>query len=435
VIKSLDQYDFLDPQLLAEPFDFYRLARSREPVFKVERPLGRPDVYLVTTYTLIKEVSQNAELFSSSFMHLHFERIGGNPEADAILERGMRPGAQLLLSNDPQHKRYRGMVNSVFTGVRVNKWTPAIERITDELIDTFVERGSCDFVNEFAVRLPTYVIGDILGVERSTYEQITIWSDAIIRLVSRMLSHDEEVGAARLMVELDDFLLDLIRKRRAEPRDDLVSALVETPIEGAPPLTDEAFVPLVREITVAGNETTRNTLISGLLRLLRNPEQMRSLLQDSMLVANAVEEILRIETPATAMWRVATRETQLGGVTIPKGGAILLRYDSGNRDETQFSDPDVFNIRRPNASSHVSFGAPGIHRCLGQMLARKELGVAFPRLLIRLKNLRTLDQESDGLRYWAGLLHRGIGKLHLQFEPGEKLATRCAGADRVALRP
>ena len=87
MIKPLDQYDFLDPQLLAEPFDFYRLARGREPVFKVERPLGRPDGYLVTTHALIKEVSQNAELFNNSFMHLHFERIGGNPEADAILER------------------------------------------------------------------------------------------------------------------------------------------------------------------------------------------------------------------------------------------------------------------------------------------------------------------------------------------------------------
>jgi len=434
-MKSLEQYDFLDPQTLAEPFDFYRLARSRRPVFKVERPYGRPDIYLVTTYALIKEVSQNAELFNSSFMHVHFERIGGNPEADAILARGMRPGAQLLMANDPEHKRYRGMVNSVFTGARVKKWVPAIERITDELIDSFIEDGECDFVKQFAIRLPTYVISDILGVERAMYEQITIWSDAIIRLVSRMLSFDEEVGAARLMVELDDFLLDLIRERRAEPRDDLVSALLQTPIEGEPPLADDAFVPLLREITVAGNETTRNTLISGFVRLLRNPEQMQAMMDNPSLVANAIEELLRIESPATAMWRIATRETELGGVTIPKGGVLLLRYDSGNRDETQFPDPDAFDIRRQNASTHVSFGAPGIHRCLGQMLARTELSIAFPRLFRRLRNVRALDRDSDGYRYWGGLLHRGIGKLHLEFEPGEKLATPSAGADRLALRP
>jgi cytochrome P450 len=434
VTKPLEQYDFLDPDTLAEPFDFFQLARRHEPVFKVERPLGRPDVYLVTTYSLIKEVSQNAELFSSSFMHLHFERIGGNPAADAILARGMRPGAQLLLANDPEHKRYRGMVNSVFTGVRVNKWAPAIERITDELIDTFVEQGRCDFFNQFAIRLPTYVISDILGVERDMYDRITQWSDAIIRLVSRMLSYDEEVGAAQLMVQLDDFLLDLIRRRRAAPRDDLVSALIQTPIEGEPPLTDEAFVPLVREITVAGNETTRNTLISGLVRFLRNPAQTQAMMEDPSLVANAVEEILRLESPASGMWRVTTRETELGGVKIPKGGALLLRYDSANRDETQFPDPDAFNIRRQNAATHVAFGAPGIHRCLGQMLARKELSIAFPRLLKRLKNVRALE-DSDGLRYWAGLLHRGIGKLQLEFEPGEKVSTQRGGADRVALRP
>jgi cytochrome P450 len=205
-----------------------------------------------------------------------------------------------------------------------------------------------------------------------------------------------------------------VRARRAEPRDDLISNLVNVRLDGLEPLTDVEAAALTFEISVAGNETTRNTLMSGLVQLLRHPDQLEALRDDPSLTANAVEELLRYETPATSMWRIATRDTELGGFAIPAGAELLLRYDAANRDPAKFADPDAFDIRRKNARTHVAFGAPGVHRCLGQMLARKELAIALPKLLNRLRNIRIVGDSDTA--YWPGLMHRGIGSLHIAFD-------------------
>jgi cytochrome P450 len=173
-------------------------------------------------------------------------------------------------------------------------------------------------------------------------------------------------------------------------------------------------------VLVAGNETTRNTLISGMIRFLENPDQLRLLREDPSLAVNAVEEILRLETPASSMWRIATRDTVLGGVHLPKGAVISLRYDSANRDENQFSDPDKFDIRRSNSRSHLSFSY-GAHHCMGQHLARKELSVAFPKLLTRLGNVRMIAEKSD-LSIKPSVLIRARNSLHIAFDPGRRHA-------------
>jgi cytochrome P450 len=431
--NPLERFNYLAPETLAEPFEFYALARAQAPVFRVVRGGGRPDLYVVTSMALVAEISQNDALFGSNIGHLLVERIGGNPAVDAILRTGMNKPALLLTSDGAQHKRYRSLVNNVFTSARVNKWGPVIERISDELIDSFIEEGHCDFVNQFAIRLPTYVIADILGFERSMFDRVTLWSDAVIRFVSQINSPDEEVAAAHLKVEFEHFLLDHLKICRANPGDDLVSALIEARVEGEEPLTDEEIGPLMLELSVAGNETTRNTLMNGLAQLLKHPNQIRKLLQDPALIPNAVEEILRHEGPATSLWRVANQETVLAGVKIPKGAAILLRFDSANRDEKQFENPEAFDIQRKNANRHVAFGAPSIHRCLGQMLARKELTIAFSRLLGRLKDLK-IDEATSDTRYWAGLLHRGIRSLHLDFTPGGRVAAGAHGEAKIAMQ-
>jgi cytochrome P450 len=430
--KSIHDMNFLDPQTMADPFEFYRLARTTSPVVRVVRGSGLEDIYLVTTRALIQEVTQNPQVFSSEISHLLFEGVGHNPEADRLLVNSWNKPALLLTSNDPLHKRYRSLVNGVFTSVRVNKWSPAMQRIVDELIDDFIEKGECDFVREFAIHLPTYVISDIFGFERRNFDRVTAWSDAIIRRVSRMGTKEQEVEATRMMLEMEQFIDAEIYKRRMHPGDDLISALIQVRVQGEAPLTDGEIGPLVREMTVAGNETTRNTLMSGIVRLLKNPAQLRALIDDESLIGNAVEELLRYETPASSLWRVTTQETVLAGVQIPKRAAVNLRFDSANRDEDTFEDPERFDILRKNAREHIAFGAPGIHRCLGQMLARKELCIAIPTLLRRLRNLRVVPEKSD-TAYWPGILHRGIGKVWLAFDPGPKIARSIAGDDRVRI--
>jgi cytochrome P450 len=278
------------------------------------------------------------------------------------------------------------------------------------------------------------VVSDILGFERSNYERVAAWSDAINRRVSRMGTKEQELEATRMILEMERFIDSEISKRRSHPTDDLICALIQAQVEGEPPLTDSEIGPIVREITVAGNETTRNTLMSGIVRLLKNPDQLQAAIDDESLIGNAVEELLRYEVPASSMWRATTRDVDLAGVHIPQGAAINLRLDSANRDEKTFDDPEKFDIFRKNARDHVSFGAPGVHRCLGQMLARKELWIALPILLRRLKNLRLVSEKSD-VRYWPGLLHRGIGKVYLAFDPGTKVACNDTGDERVMVTP
>ncbi len=405
--------DFSDPAVLAYPHDLLATLRATRPVCPARDPRGSI-IYLVTSAALVDEATKRVDDFSSKFTHLLVAGDAGNAEATQILSQEPSTSGLLLTSDDPEHKRYRALVNAVFAQGRVANLAPTIDRILDDLIDAMVAKGEADFVNDFAVLLPTYVIADILGLSRKDWHLVRLWSDSVIRIVSRMGTPQEEVAAAHHVVAFRRFIRETVEARRAEPRDDLISNLVNVRLDGLSPLTNEETADLTFEIAVAGNETTRNTLMSGLAQLLRHPDQMEALRNDPSLVANAVEELLRYETPASSMWRIATRDTELGGVKIPQGAELLLRYDAANRDPARFADPDAFDIRRTNARTHSAFGAPGVHRCLGQMLARKELSMALPKLLSRLHNIRIV-KDSD-TAYWPGLLHRGIGSLHISFD-------------------
>jgi cytochrome P450 len=410
---------FFDPAVLAEPHAFLKTLRDSAPVSLVTDPQGR-QIYLVTSYRLIDEVSARADVFSSEMGHL-LMGAGGDPEVGEILARNWIEPALLLISDDPNHQRYRALVNAVFAMGRIANMAPTIERIVDDLIDGFIERGEVDFVNEFAVLLPTYVVADILGLPRDKYALVRHWSDALIRIVSRMGTREQQIEAAHDIQVFRRFILDTIQARRRAPADDLMSYLIAVRLDGLTPLTDEEIAPLSFEISVAVNETTRNALMSGIVRFLNNPDQLAAIRADPSLINNAVEELLRFETPATSMWRVARQDTTLDGVAIPAGATLLLRYDSGNRDEAMFASPDSFDILRKNARRHQSFGGAGVHRCLGQMLARKELQIALPRLFDRLQDLHVIEHGSD-TAYWPGLLHRGISAVRLGFRPGPRCA-------------
>jgi cytochrome P450 len=415
---TLAQRDFFDPAILSDPYEFYRRLRRESPVCEVHHPELGQSMFLVTSYALIKEVGSRPEVFSSAFAHVLFGGASVNPEADAIIAELPCEPTFLLTHDDPAHKRRRAIVSGAFTPRMVSELSRSIGGITDSIIDGFIERGECDFVYDFAVFLPTYVIADILGVDRSHYARVTEWSDAIILRVGKMATRQQEIDAARQILDFRRFMLGLIRERRVRRTDDLISNAMYADTNGEPPLSDVELLSFVQEVLVAGNETTRNTLISGMIRFLENPDQLRLLRDDPSLAVNAVEETLRLETPASSMWRIATEETVLGGVRLPKGAVISLRYDSANRDETQFSNPDAFDIRRQNARSHLSFSY-GPHHCMGQHLARKELSVAFPKLLTRLKNVRMVAEKTD-TRVKPSVLIRARNKLQIAFDPGER---------------
>jgi cytochrome P450 len=421
---DLANYNYFDPALLSDPYDFYQRLRAEAPVYKARHPELDFDIYLVTTYPLVQEAAGNPALYSSAFAHVLLGGGAVNPEADRIIASAPCEPSLLLTYDDPVHKRRRLLVSGAFTPRMVAMMADSIAEITDSLVDNFIEKGACDFLREFAIHLPTYVIADILGLPRTYYDRVAEWSDAIILRVGQMATKDQEIAAAHLIVEFRRFILSMISERRENPGNDLLSVVMNAESNGEAPLTDMELLGFAQEVLVAGNETTRNTLVGGIARLLRHPEQLRLLREDPTLTANAVDEILRLETPASAMWRIATADTTLGGVRIPQGGVISLRYDSANRDERQFKNGEDFDIRRPNARTHLSFST-GIHHCMGQNLARKELTLALPKILMRLKNLRLVEEKSD-LRYKPNIMIRALRELFLAFDPGPRSKPRAS---------
>lgn len=410
---------FFDPAILSAPQDYLRDLRLNTPVAKVVDGIGR-EIYLVTSAELVQEATRRHHEFSSLTTHLTLAG-GGYPEMAQYFEQcPLRPG--LMVNNDdPDHAKYRAIVNSIFASGSVARLASKIEALVDELIDGFAAAGECDFFEAFAVPLPLYVICDILGIERDALPDVKRWSDAAFFLGSRMgTSKEQDIQAAKELVNYRRFLLETVAARRAAPRDDLVSDLIAADPSKRTALSDSEIASLCFEVASAGNDTTRQTLASGMVLLLQNPEQLQRLRERPELIPNAVEEILRLQGALSGQWRVTTADIELGGVTIPQGAAVLLRLDEANRDEKVFSNPRMFDVARPNAHEHMAFGARGIHRCLGQMLARKELEVSFRRLLIRLPNLRLIPAKSD-TSHQPRLRHRGIRGLWIAFDCGERV--------------
>jgi len=298
--------------------------------------------------------------------------------------------------------------------------TAHIQQIIDDLIDEFIERGECDFIADFAVKMPIYVIGDLLGLDRNEYMRLKTWSDAFLLRLSQMQSKEQDIESAKLIVDFQRHFFAMIESRRITPGDDLITDLVNARIEGERSLDTVEILSIVQQVSVAGNESTRNTLIGGLGMLLQAPDQMEIVRRRPDIIGNAIDEIIRLEVPTSGMWRIVRRDTELAGVRIPANAVILVRLDAANRDPKQFPDPGRLDVLRRNAATHLSFGQ-GVHFCIGAMLARKELTRAIPTILNRLRNLRIVAARSD-LTRTASLIHRAPRKLYLAFDPASRAA-------------
>jgi cytochrome P450 len=324
----------------------------------------------------------------------------------------------MLTADPPEHTRYRKLVNKAFMPKRVNDMHAEIHGICDALIAAFAGRGEVELASQFGQPLPMRVIAGQLGIPVSDMPKFRRWSSAFVAQLGQMAGPEQEVAAARDIVDFQHYFAARLAEKRAAPSDDILSDLATVTLaeEGDPrPLTTPEALNIIQQLLVAGNETTAHTLTGGMRYLIEDPEQMAAVLADLSLIPNLVDETLRMMTPTQNMWRVATRDAELGGVRIAAGSVLLLRYGSGNRDERQFPDGERFDIRRRNANRHVAFGF-GIHTCLGAALARKELALAFELLLTRLRNWRFAPGKND-FSHHPSVLLRGLKALHLEFDP------------------
>lgn len=409
--KPIDQQNFFAPEVLTDPFDFYREAHAAD--MKIQH-VPEQNTYIVYDYELVAEATGRVEEFSNDFGSL----MGADdPEIDKILEEGFPNEATLLTADPPVHTRFRKLVNLAFSMPRVNAIEDDMRQKAIQLIDDLSAKQECEFVEEFAVPLPVAMIAQQIGLDNDP-KQVKYWSDAAVDRFSQLVDRERELECARSFVEYQHYMKDKIDDRRANGGDDLLTDLVEARIDGEEPLTDPEIMSIMQQFMVAGNETTTSTIAGIMLQLIRNPDQMEIAVaaaggKDPKVIQNLVEEGLRYETPSAGMWRIVTKDSELGGVKIPQGSTLQIRYASANRDPKKFENPDKFDIERKNVRQHLAFGK-GIHMCVGNMLSRKEMAVAFDELLSRLTNFKLTDENA--IAVLPNILLRGVTKLPISYE-------------------
>ena len=408
-MKTAADFELTDPAVMECPYDFYTALRRDAPVYK------SPNLpfYIVSRYDDIMQALRDVDTFSSKISSMRPNPIP--PEIVEIHEtEGWGKRREVLLTNDPpEHTLYRSLVDRAFTGKRVRQMEGYMNEIVDQLIDGFIDDGKAEILSQFAVPLPLTVIADQLGVSREDMEKFKEWSDAAVAPLGMTLTREREIECARLIIEMYHYFAERIEERRQNPKDDIISDLVHAKLDSGQPLTEKEILSILQSLLVAGNETTTNAIASGVRLLIENPDQIEKVRSNEKLLRNMVEEILRLESPAQGLFRVVKRDTELGGVHLPKGATINLRYGAGNRDEEKYENAAQMDVDRNNSGSHLAFGA-GIHHCIGALLARQEMLCAFRALLDRIDDIQ-LNPNKPAPVHHPGITFRGLEHLHITF--------------------
>jgi cytochrome P450 len=369
------------PEQMADPYPLYARARREAPVFYS----AQFDVWVVTRYADIVSIIRDTGRFSSH--NSLFARAEPLPEVQEVLREGYEVFTSLVQSDPPDHARVRAVFGKAFTPPRVAALEERIRELTRTHIDAFVSDGHADLISQLALPLPAYIICDLLGVPRSDMQQLRAWQEGKNTLMSGHAPADVQVESARGYLAMQRYFQAQIEARVADPRDDLLTILAPEAIGGTAPLSMQEAVCNAMDLLAAGHETTTALITSGINLLFAHPEAARALREDKALLPNAIDEMLRCESPVPGFFRKVTADAEVSGVRIPSGARVLLLYASGNRDEAEFPDGERFDIRRADAGKHLAFGK-GIHFCVGSLLGRTEGRVAIEQLLERLPGLR-----------------------------------------------
>ena len=407
------------PQFQRDPYPGYASLRAHSPVYRVP---GR-ELYLVVTAELLRQVLRDPATFSNAVTS--GRRALPPPEVaaqvDAVRARGHSYESALGLSDAPRHTRFRKLVQRAFTPRSLTWMDPVAVRIARELVDAMAVGRPVEIVEALARPLPIYAICRILGLPDAWRTDIARWSDAATAsLGSGALEPQRFLEIEHEMLDFQRALVPEFVRRRAEPRDDLLSTLVAPDREFAA-LTDSELIWLVRELLVAGNETTTKLITDLVLRLDTHPQEWAQLRAEPDRAAALVEEGLRIASPVQGLFRRVTRATSLGGVALEEGDTVFLAFASANRDEAVFADPDTFDPDRHNARQHLAFGQ-GIHTCLGAALSRMEGAIALRELARRFDRVAVIDPLA--VRYTPSFVLRGILDLPVRVTPRADGAAR-----------
>jgi cytochrome P450 len=366
-----------DPELHQDPYPVYRRLRDGFPVYH------NPDLrfWTLSRYHDVLEALRTPDVFISG----RGVMVGGSGDD------GQPAGIPLLITTDrPRHTQLRSLVSRAFTPRRIAGLEPRVRAIARSLLDDVAGRREFDLVEEFSGPLPTIVIAELLGVPAEDQKWFKEKSNAVAEFdPTRPGATEQDMGPA---IELGTYLAEVLERRRHEPRDDLVSALLAAEIDGER-LSEPELIGFAFLLLVGGNETTTNLISNAAIQLDRHRDQRRLLLEDPGRIPTAVEEFLRYDSPVQGLGRTTTAPVTLHGVTIPEGARVLLLFGSANHDERKIADPECFDVLR-DPNPHLAFGF-GAHFCLGANLARLEARVAFEELLARLPDYRMTQSRVE----------------------------------------
>jgi cytochrome P450 len=436
---TLDSLDITTTELYTTrgyPWQEWDLLRKEAPVFWYDRP-GIAPFWAITRHADVLAISRRSDVFVNSGRL----RLAAIEEDERITQSKARRDEKhgwdpaepndFVFMDDPRHKQFRLLTARRFTPAALRRLEGHLEKMSDAFAREFqeivrrdtAEKGSCDFVEAFAVKLPLATIGEMMGLPPDDWKHLKVLTNVMLSAPEERyyLAGESRADAInRASTEMREYMLDVIARRRADEAggDDLASLLVRSEIEGNP-LTDQQLQGYLTLLLGAGNETTRNATSGGEQALLSHPEERDRLCANPELLHTAVEEILRWTSPVVQFARTAVRDFELRGVTIREGEDVGMFYPSANRDEAVFEDPYRFDVaRQPN--NHLAFGGYGAHFCLGANLARWELRAAIRSLLPILPELELAGPE------------RRVPHLHVPAIQSLPVRSRMAARERAA---
>jgi cytochrome P450 len=402
----LAEVDFFNPAINDCPYHAYQTLRDEAPVWYDPHLKG----YMVTRHEDVRAVLIDTERFVNG------GRRNMRPEITQLYQqKGWVPGRTLAGRDDPEHRQMRALFDHAFRPKRIAELEPVIKGLADELIDDFIDAGTCEFVRQFAVPLPLIVIGVQMGANPDDIWRIKAWTDAWVQRLGLMQTPEQVVWSTEMEIEAQHYFQPIFERLRRERDDTLLSDLVNTPIpEWGRCLTDEELhAEMMADTFVGGSETTTNALSGGVRLLIEHPDQWDRLKSNpDHYLPILVEETLRLESPVQRLMRMTAVDVELHGVTIPAGSLVLIGYSAANRDDRLFEDPEAFNLDRSDSKKHLSFGF-GTHFCLGAPLARRELLAGFRAVVERIDEMWFVD-ETD-LTIAPNYFLRALRELNIGF--------------------
>ncbi|MXQ53017.1 cytochrome P450 [Shimazuella alba] len=360
----------------SNPFPWYNHMLKQNPVTYDEDFLhyfGAKGTWHIFRYDDVQKVFQDHETFSNEY----FPKIAESPVSIAM-----------SVTDPPRHKQLRLLISKAFTPKAIEDMKPWIEQITHELLDQVEDKGEMDVTRDLAVPIPIQVIAKLLGISHKDQDKFKKWSIMFAKQPSEVDGGAE--GYFQAQKEMSEYFLRMIKFRKQEPEDDLISQLLQAEVDGEKLSANDVLAFCIL-LLIAGNETTTNLINNAIFTFIEHPEVQEHLIDHPEDITKAIEEVLRYRSPLQYINRIAAKDTELRGKRIKKGDFINLWMGSANRDESVFANPNEFDIHRTNLK-HTAFGH-GIHYCMGAPLARLEANIALRVLLGRLHQFQLKDHK------------------------------------------